>query len=453
MVSKPLASAQAMRVLVIDDEPSIRRSLATCLARDGHAASSVATAEDAMAEIGRHIFDVAFVDLRLGASNGLDLIPTLLTAAPWLRVVVITAYATVDTAVEAMRRGASNYIQKPFSPDQIRLVMHRMAELRGLETRLEAAERDLGRVAPPLVLTSSSPTMQRVVELAHQIAGSEATVLLRGESGTGKTELARAIHAWSPRRDYPLAVVSCPSIATELLESELFGHRRGAFTGAVRDSPGRIAACEGGTLLLDEIGDLSPALQPKLLRFLEDHEYEPVGDHHTRRADVRVLAATNRDLEAAVVAGGFREDFFYRLNVFPLVVPPLRERPEDIPALAREMVEFFARVNHAPARLLSEPALDRLVSYQWHGNLRELRNVVERAVILCRGAEVGPEHLPEDLEPARREVHIGDPVELATVEEAHIRAVLATVPSLQEAARVLGIDPATLFRKRRTWGI
>lgn len=287
----------ALSVLVVDDEINIRKTLSVCLETDGHRVIAVSNFQDALSEASRRSFDVAFVDLRLGTASGMDLIPALLSSAPWIKIVVITAYASIDTAVEAIRRGAADYIPKPFTPEQVRLAVEKASQVRLLEQRLAALQEDLGRANPEVDLTTRTPAMQRVLDLAQQVADSDATVLIRGESGTGKGILARAIHGWSNRAHKPLGVVSCPSLPTGLLESELFGHAKGAFTGAIQDNPGRIAACEGGTLLLDEVGDLPLSLQPKLLRFIQDRAYERIGDYRTRTADVRVLAATNVDLE------------------------------------------------------------------------------------------------------------------------------------------------------------
>jgi NtrC-family two-component system response regulator AlgB len=277
--------------------------------------------------------------------------------------------------------------------------------------------------------------------------------MLRGPSGTGKTVLARAIHGWSHRAAKPLGTISCPTLSPELLESELFGHVRGAFTGALRDNPGRVAACEGGTLFLDEIGDLPLSIQPKLLRFIQDREYERLGDQRTRRADVRILAATNADLEQAVKDGRFREDLYYRLNVIQIEIPPLRERPDDTELLATTMLGFFGAQNHKVFRGFSEDALRALRNYQWPGNIRELRNVIERAAILCPGDVIGVENLPESVSPHHPPILLGDRVPLGVIEENHIRRVLAATKSLQEAADVLGIDQATLWRKRKHYGI
>jgi NtrC-family two-component system response regulator AlgB len=297
--------------------------------------------------------------------------------------------------------------------------------------------------------------MQRAVELGRQVASSDATVLIRGESGTGKGVLARAIHSWSQRAEKPFALISCPSLSAELLESELFGHVKGAFTGAVRDNPGRLAASDGGTMLLDEIGDLPLGLQPKLLRFVQDREYERVGDHKTRRADVRILAATNVDLEDALKAGRFREDLLYRIKVIEITLPPLRERPDDVVKLAERLLQQFGKRNGKRFSGFSPDALQALKTYDWPGNVRELRNVVERASILCRGDAVGTEHLlltPRSHGKAVG-VGVGDMVPLEQVEELHIRSVLSATSSIDEAAKILGMDTVTLWRRRKKYGI
>ena len=297
MTTKNHNNIQGLNILIVDDEANIRKTLTVCLESRGHRMTAVSNGKDARVETDRQVFDLAFVDLRLGTENGLDLIPPILSACPWIKIVVITAYASIDTAVEAMRRGATDYLPKPFTPEQVQLVTERVASVRSMEQHIATLKEDLERLHPEVTFSSQYPGMQRAIELARQVAPSQAVVLLSGPSGTGKTVLARAIHGWSHRADKPFGTISCPTLSPELLESELFGHVKGAFTGALRDNPGRVAACEGGTLFLDEIGDLPLALQPKLLRFIQDREYERVGDQQTKRADVRIITATNTDLD------------------------------------------------------------------------------------------------------------------------------------------------------------
>jgi len=439
--------------LVVDDEVNIRKMLAICLETEGYQVTTVSNIDDALSEASRKSFDVAFVDLRLGTANGLDLIPALLASAPSLKIIVITAYASIETAVEAIKRGATDYLPKPFTPAQVKLAVHKVFDIRNLEQKITSLREDLGRAHFDIDFSSSSAAMMRAVNLARQTAPSDANLLIRGESGTGKTALAKAIHAWSQRAAMPFSVISCPSLSSELIESELFGHVKGAFTGAVRDNPGRISMCNRGTLLLDEIGDLPLSLQPKLLRFVQEKEYERIGDYTTRHADVRILAATNIDLQKSVQQGRFREDLYYRLNVISIEIPPLRERTDDIAALAGSLIKFFGNSCHKPLLDITDEALGLLKNYPWPGNVRELRNVIERAVILCRSNRIGVEHLPENMRSVDKTVRLGDPVPLDKIEEEHIRRVLASTRSLQEAADLLGIDQATLWRRRKHYGI
>ena len=437
-------------VLVIDDEPTLRRAVRAALEASGHTVADAATGPAAVRLAGDKRFDLALLDLRLGRDDGLAVLPDLLAASPGLGVIVVTAHASVGTAVEAMRRGAFDYLPKPFTPDQLRLALDRWQTVRGLRRQVD----DLKRQVPAEDLSTAEPLMQAALDVAFRVAPTDATLLIRGESGTGKGVLARAVHERSKRASGPFGVVHCPSLSAELLESDLFGHSKGAFTGATASTEGKAAAADGGTLFLDEVGDLPVALQPKLLRFLQDRQYERVGETVTRTADVRLIAATNRPLEAEVKAGRFREDLLYRLNVIEVTLPPLRDRPADIPPVADRLLAFFAARDGRPVSGFTPAAREALRRHPWPGNLRELRNAVERSVILAVGREIGPELLPAPVrQPAAGEVEVGGRVTLEAVEAEHLRRVLAATPSLDDAAAVLGIDPSTLYRKRRKLGL
>jgi NtrC-family two-component system response regulator AlgB len=401
------------------------------------------------------LFDAAFLDVRLGQEQGLDVLPELLRLAPGQPIVVITAYATIDIAVEAMRRGATDFLPKPFTPSEIRIVLDRVARVRQLQSHVEELEQRVKSIFPEVELDTSEPSMQQALDVAYRAAPTEATILLRGESGTGKGVVARAIHARSQRAAGPFVTVHCPSLSAELLESELFGHVRGAFTGAVQDTIGKVAIAESGTLFLDEIGDLPPALQPKLLRLLQEKQYERVGETRTRVCNVRIIAATNRDLQAAVAAGTFREDLLYRLNVFELFLPPLRQRRKDIESLMQHLLQFFARQNGKAIAGFTPEAYEAMLKYPWPGNVRELRNAIERGVILATQSLVGLAELPAQIgaAPPQEIMEVGGAVTLEQLEAEHIRRILASTSTLEEAASVLGIDPSTLYRKRKREGL
>jgi NtrC-family two-component system response regulator AlgB len=444
-----------VHILLIDDEQSLRKSLRLALETMGHRVTEASNGAQGQELVGHTLFDVVFLDLRLGQENGLDVLPSLLRLAPGLAVVTITAYATIESAVEAMRRGAIDFLPKPFTPAQIRLVLDRVVKLRRLQSHVEELEEQVRSIVPEADLHTREPAMQQALALAFKAAPTEATILLRGESGTGKGVLARAIHARSSRAFGPFVTVHCPSLSTELLETELFGHVRGAFTGAVQDTVGKAAAAEGGTLFLDEIGDLPVGLQPKLLRLLQEKRYERVGEAETRSSDVRIIAATNHDLAAAVARGAFREDLLYRLNVIELVLPPLRERREDILPLAEHLLSFFARQAGKTASGFTEEARIALLRHPWPGNVRELRNAVERGLILSAGPEVGLSDLPAQVGASvpRSTLEVGHAVTLEQLESEHIRRLLAVAPTMEEAAALLGIDPSTLYRKRKRYGL
>ena len=440
------------RVLVVDDEKNIRTMLAVCLEGEGCAVTAAPSVAVALAALQRQTFDLALVDLRLAESNGLALLPQILEAQPALPVVVITAYATYETAVEAIKRGATDYLPKPFTPAQIRQALAHALERRAMAGRLADLEQQLHEAVPEVDLATHSPRMRAAIDVAERAAGTDAAVLLRGENGTGKGVVARLLHAHSPRGGRPFVVVNCPTLSEELLASTLFGHARGAFTGAVRDQMGRVEAAEGGTLFLDEIAEISPALQAKLLRFLQDKQFERVGENETRTADVRLVAATNRDLEREVADGRFRQDLLYRLNVIEITVPPLRERPEDILPLARDFLEFFARPARRLVPELSLAAAEALRAYAWPGNVRELRNAIERAVILWPARTIEPAAFPERIAvKASSAVQLGSDVSLESIEREHILRVVARTPTLEDAADILCIDPSTLWRKRKKY--
>jgi NtrC-family two-component system response regulator AlgB len=444
--------AAPLRVLVVDDEKNIRVTLSAYLEGMSCRVTGVATAEAALSAMESQTFDLAFLDLRLKETSGLELLPKILSLSPHLPVVMITAYATIETAVAAIKRGARDYLPKPFTPGQIRHLVEGLRERLTLSRQVEELQTHLKEVVPEVLVETKSPKMRATLDLAGRVASSDAAVLLLGENGTGKGVLARWLHAKSFRARGPFILVSCPALSEELLASELFGHVKGAFTGAIREREGRLEAAHSGTLFLDEISEISPGLQAKLLRFLQEKQFERVGENRTRRADVRVVAATNRNLEEEVKSGRFREDLYFRLNVVEIRLPALRERREDIPLLARRFLEFFARQAHRPTPELAPSALKALLSYSWPGNIRELRNVLERALILWPFQVIEPEALPEQIG-AQIPVTpvLGGDFPLEKIEREHILRVLARTPILEEAANILGIDSSTLWRKRKKY--
>jgi NtrC-family two-component system response regulator AlgB len=447
-----------MRLLIIDDEENIRKTLAVLLEGMGHETVSVADGAAALKQLSQTHIDIAFLDLKLDGESGLAVLPKLLKVHPELDVVVFTAYAAIDTAVEAIRLGAVDYMPKPFTPEQIRQVLAKIIKTRRLKGRVAELEDRLSTDSPAVDLSTNEPAMQKVVDLAFKAASTQATFLILGESGTGKGVVSRAIHEKSMQRENAFVTVNCPSLSRELLESELFGHVKGAFTGAVADTWGKVAAADGGTLFLDEIGEMPVEIQPKLLRLLQEKEYERVGEAKVRRASVRVIAATNRNLEQAVQEGRFREDLFYRLNVILLQMPPLRERQGDLLKLAGNFLHFFVAQCGKRLNGFSAHAERALLEYSWPGNLRELRNVIERAVIVAGGTQIELTDLPDKIQiapaqPAVNGFKIGARVSLAELEEAHIRRVLDQASTMDEAAQVLGIDPATLYRKRKRFNL
>ncbi len=443
-----------MRVLLVDDEPGIRKTTGLAVETMGHEVVGVPNGARALKAVEEAAFDACFLDLRLGTEDGLEVLGKLLEASPSLAVVMFTAYANIATAVEAMRRGAFDFIPKPFTPDQIRAVLGKIAKTHLLESRLQQLESQLADEAPAITLASTELLAQRALEIAFKAAETPATILILGPSGTGKSVLAREIHHRSAQREAAFVTVSCPSLSKELFESELFGHVKGSFIGAITDTLGKVAAADRGTLFLDEIGELPLEIQPKLLRLLQEREYERVGESRPRRANVRLVAATNRDIAAEVKAGRFREDLFYRLNVISVELPGLRDRPGDLRPLAEDYLRFFAGQIGKRITGFSATVWAAFAGYPWPGNLRELRNVIERAVILAAGEIIELADLPDQFHgPADPDIAVGARVTVDALEAEHIRRILVSARNLDEAARTLGIDPATLYRKRQKLGL
>lgn len=437
------------QILVIDDDDSIRRTLKLCLESAEYAVTLASSGEQGIALAKKQPPDLAIVDLRLGGMDGLAVTRALAQEAPGAQVIIMTAYATIDNAVEAMRAGASDYLAKPFTPAAVKHIVARVLESGRMRAELAEAERQ-GKRAP---VKSNNAAVIEAYTLAERVAASEATVLILGETGTGKSVLARHIHQRSPRAARPFVTVNCATISSNLIENELFGHAKGAFTGADQPRAGYVEAAKNGSLFVDEVGDLGKETQGKFLRLLEEREYVRVGDTEPRRSDARIVAATHRDLKAAVSAGSFRDDLFYRLNVVTIRLPSLRQRREDIPALAQS----FSKPQPGTGKTLtiSGEAMASLVAYDWPGNIRELSNVLERATLLANGDSVTPDLLPEEVRASSRPLtplSDGDD-SLEAAERRHIAAVVARHPTLDTAAKALGIDPSTLYRKRERYGL
>ncbi|MBF6569365.1 MAG: sigma-54-dependent Fis family transcriptional regulator [Candidatus Binataceae bacterium] len=440
------------RILIVDDEKNIRAHLATFLETLGHLVIGAESGAQALDRLSREEpFDLVLTDYRMAEMNGLELLQKIKQQTPDTVVILMTAFATVENAVAVMKAGAFDYLSKPFSLEQIEQVISRAMEVRSLRAENRSL-RDTIEGRP--LLDTNSATMRLLLDTARQAAGSDATALLVGESGTGKNVLAHQIHRWSRRADKPFVEINCTTLSEHLLESELFGHTRGAFTGALKDKPGRLEAADHGTVFLDEIADLTPPLQAKFLRFVQAQSFERIGGDRTIEVDVRIIAASNRDLGAEVASHRFREDLFYRLNVIALHVPALRERPQDVLPLAQRLLTAAAIRNRRPPLSFAPETAVVLQRHRWPGNVRELRNAIERAVVLSRSEIITPEYLPDGLfvdhsttpEPA-------EPTSLEELEREHIVRVLAQSPTLEDAAATLGIDVSTLWRKRKRYRI
>jgi two-component system response regulator FlrC len=435
------------RILVADDEDGVRSFLAETLQLGGHTVVQAADGEQALAQLARQSFDLLITDLRMPRVDGLAVLRQVRAQQPDVEVIVLTAHGSVATAVEAMRAGAFDYLQKPVDgPDQVLLLAERALERRRLLALREQVE-DGEDEAP---LTHGDPAMKPVLEALRKVAPTEASVLLLGESGTGKEVAARAVHRWSKRATGPFVAVNCAALSEQLLESELFGHERGAFTGALARRRGRIELAEGGTFFLDEVAELKPDLQAKLLRVLQERSFERVGGNQTIACDVRWIAATNRELPRLIDEGRFRDDLYHRLAVFPVALPPLRERRSDIEPVARVLLARIGRrLGYADATI-ARPAMELLVRSPWRGNVRELANTLERALILSQGAQVTSEHLlPPPGQAPRREAR-----SLADAERELIEETLAVVGgNRRSAADRLGIGLRTLYDKLKRHGI
>ena len=448
-------SAVSMTVLVVEDEEVTRKLCSEVAESCGMKAIAVASAAEALELLDLHSVDIMLTDLKLQQSSGLDLLKRVRDVYPQVVVVVLTQYGTIDSAVEATRMGAADYVTKPFHVEDLRSRLMRVA--RDVDLRQEnQLLREQLRTRPGFGgLIGVSERMQRVYKMIEKVSQHEYPVLILGESGTGKELVARSIHFSGERKSRPFAPVDCSALVPTLIESELFGYVKGAFTGAVQAKQGLLEAAQGGTLFLDEIGDLPVDLQAKLLRVLQEREVKPVGSTERRPLDVRIIAATNRDLEAAIRNGSFRQDLYFRLNVVQIKLPPLRERKSDIPLLVTSFLDKFTDPQ-GPARTISEDAMRRLVAYDWPGNVRELENAIERAVALGSGPIVHVGDLPSSLQYPSSE-RAPEKEELLPLEELERRAILRmlreTGGDKLAAARMLGIGKTTLYRKLKQYNM
>ena len=436
-----------VRILVVDDEPHVRTSLASWFRDEGYTVNAACSGKEALDLLTREGADILLIDIKMPGMDGLELQRKVRELSADSTVIIMTAYAAVETAVQALKEGAYDYIVKPFDPENLSRLVRKAAERYSLLVENRSLRERLEATAPQLV-SHGSGVMRQVFEQLEQVAPTETTVLITGESGTGKELLARLIHARSSRRFGPMVVVNCGALAEGVLESELFGHERGAFTGAVSRRHGKLELAQEGTLFLDEIGDVPPKVQVDLLRVLQEKSLTRVGGNAPIKVDFRLITATHRDLEAEMTAGRFRQDFFFRINVFPIHLPPLRERTEDIPLLADHFLRHFVSQMNRRITGFSDEAMAALCSYPWPGNVRELQNAIERAVVLCKGSHIAVNHFPFiAISPAQD-------LSLSTTEESHIRRVLAACSfNISHTARALGIDRVTLYNKMKKYNI
>jgi DNA-binding NtrC family response regulator len=450
-----MASTQAAvktkgRILIVDDEMVVRDSLGKWFLSEGYTARPVSSAREALEAIQAEDWEIALLDIKMPGMDGMELQARLADADPDLTVIMMTGYASVETAVQALKRGAYDYITKPIDPDELSHLVGKALEHKRAKTEVARLKENLQEIYPEVDMVGKSPAMRRVVENIQMVAPSDATVLLTGESGTGKEVVARAIHAASPRRYMPMVTIHCGALTETLLESELFGHERGAFTGAQYRKKGKFEVADGGTVFLDEISDISLKTQTDLLRVLQEKEIVRVGGNQQIKVDFRCIAATNKNLDGLVKAGTFRPDLYYRLHVFCIELPALRERREDIPLLVHHFLQKFCMATNRPVPHMASEAMDLLLNFDWPGNVRELENAVERALVVCRGNEVKPADFNFQFTPGAPE----NARTLDDVERAHIERILReTDHNLSRAARILDIDRTTLYNKLRRYGL
>ena len=450
-------AAAAGRLLVVDDEAISRDNLALALRRQGHEAVTAGSGSEALGLLQGGDFDMVLTDLMMEGMDGLELLRSIKAKYPDVEVVVITGYPTVDTAVDAMRAGAYDYLAKPYRIDEARLLVHKALEKRRLRLEVTRLREQLRDRSLPVPLLGEAPCMQELKRTIARTAPSDVNVLILGETGTGKEVAARMVHLFSRRSEGRFLAINCGAFNEELLESELFGHEQGAFSGAARQKKGLFEAAEGGTLFLDEVGEMSLPMQVKLLRAVQERTVRRVGGTADIPVDVRLVAATNKDLRTEVEAGRFRQDLYYRLNVLVLNMPPLAQRRDDLPLLAHFFAEKAARESGRPAPRISSEVLDILARYAFPGNVRELRNIIERAVVFCTGDEIGPAHLAPELLDAPLHVTRAGERQPMTLEECEVEQIRWTLEHVggnrTSAARLLGIDRASLWRKMKRHGL
>jgi DNA-binding NtrC family response regulator len=438
-------------ILIVDDELSVRDSLQRWFAEDGYTVDTAANGAEALAKMQQRRWDILLLDIKMPGMDGMELQQRLNLVDPGLTVIFITAHGSVDTAVQALKAGAFDYCTKPVDPDHLSHIVQNAIKQRALQRQNERLQEQISEFARADEVVGDSPQMRQVFEMVQTVARTDTTVMIRGESGTGKELVARAIHGNSARRYFPIVTVTCGAMAEGVLESELFGHERGAFTGAQYRRKGKLELADGGTLFLDEIGNIDMKTQMDLLRVLETKQFTRVGGNNIISVDFRVICATNRDLEKAVAEGAFREDLYYRLNVFSIFVPPLRERKSDIPTLANHFVKRIAATRGMGPMHISPEAMDALVRYDWPGNVRELENGIERAMVVGKPPELRAEDLPFQVMGRGSLPSSGS---LASIEKAHVQRVLEQNGwNISRSAEILQIDRATLYHKIEKYGL